>query len=150
MMSLKKLLFQFKRNFPGAIAIILASSLVIWGLTLSQPSFSAPIQLSTQISQVPPMTAPAKLSASELTVALSQLPGWTLQNEKLHRQFQFKSFVEAFGFMSSAALVAESMNHHPEWFNVYNRVTVDLTTHDANGISAMDVTLAKKMDELAK
>ncbi|MBW4660367.1 MAG: 4a-hydroxytetrahydrobiopterin dehydratase [Drouetiella hepatica Uher 2000/2452] len=96
------------------------------------------------------MAAPTKLSASELTAALSQLEGWTLQNEKLHRQFQFKSFVEAFGFMSSAALVAESMNHHPEWFNVYNRVTVDLTTHDANGISALDVTLAKKMDELAK
>ena len=149
-MLLKNFLFQFKRNLRGAIAVILASSLVIWGLTLSQPSLSASVQLPTQLSQTPPMTAPAKLSASELTAALSQLEGWTLQNEKLHRQFQFKSFVEAFGFMSSAALVAESMNHHPEWFNVYNRVTVDLTTHDANGISAMDVTLAKRMDELAK
>ncbi len=150
-MLLRKLLFRFKQSLSRAIAVTLASGLVIWGLTLSQPSFSTPDPMpSNLISQISPMAAPTKLSASELTAALSQLEGWTLQNEKLHRQFQFKSFVEAFGFMSSAALVAESMNHHPEWFNVYNRVTVDLTTHDANGISALDVTLAKKMDELAK
>jgi len=129
---------------------LLALGLVIWGLTLSQPSFSASTPPPVLLSQEPPMSAPTKLSTTGLTAALDQLPDWTVQNEKLHRQFQFKSFVEAFGFMSSAALVAESMNHHPEWFNVYNRVTVDLTTHDAGGISALDVTLAKKMDELAK
>jgi 4a-hydroxytetrahydrobiopterin dehydratase len=149
-MSLQKSLFRFRQNLSGAIAIAVALGMVIWGLTLSQPSFSAPTQPSTTISQATSMPAPTKLSTAELTAALSQLEGWTLENEKLHRQFQFKSFVEAFGFMSSAALVAESMNHHPEWFNVYNRVTVDLTTHDAGGISAMDVTLAKRMAELAK
>lgn len=96
------------------------------------------------------MSAPVKLSPNELDAALSQLEGWNLENGKLHRQFQFKSFVEAFGFMSSVALVAESMGHHPEWFNVYNRVTVDLTTHDAGGISSLDIELAKRMDELAQ
>ncbi len=89
------------------------------------------------------------LSQNQLDVALSQLDGWSLQNAKLHRQYQFPSFVEAFGFMSSLALVAESMGHHPEWFNVYNRVTIDLTTHDAGGITQKDVDLAKKANELA-
>ncbi|PSB16885.1 4a-hydroxytetrahydrobiopterin dehydratase [filamentous cyanobacterium CCP1] len=96
------------------------------------------------------MPAPTKLSANELDAALSELGSWSLQNDKLHRQFQFNSFVEAFGFMSSVALVAESMGHHPEWFNVYNRVTVDLTTHDAGGITSKDVDLARRMNELAQ
>ncbi|MBD3884766.1 4a-hydroxytetrahydrobiopterin dehydratase [Phormidium tenue FACHB-886] len=95
------------------------------------------------------MAAPTKLSSNELAAALTELAGWSLENDKLHRQFQFQSFVEAFGFMSSVALVAESMGHHPEWSNVYNRVTVDLTTHDAGGITRLDVDLAKKMNELA-
>ncbi len=90
------------------------------------------------------------LSDTELNNALNQLEGWTQKEGKLHRQFQFSSFVEAFGFMSSVALVAESMGHHPEWFNVYNRVTIDLTTHDAGGITNKDVELAKKANELAK
>jgi len=90
------------------------------------------------------------LSPDQLDAALSQLDGWDIQNGKLHRQYQFPSFVEAFGFMSSLALVAESMGHHPEWFNVYNRVTIDLTTHDAGGITQKDVDLAKKANELAK
>jgi 4a-hydroxytetrahydrobiopterin dehydratase len=77
------------------------------------------------------------------------LPGWSLREGKLHRQFQFGSFVEAFGWMSSVALVAESMGHHPEWSNVYNRVRVDLTTHDAGGITELDFTLAQRMNELA-
>ncbi len=89
------------------------------------------------------------LSPNQLDAALSQLDGWSIQNSKLHRQYQFPSFVEAFGFMSSVALVAESMGHHPEWFNVYNRVTIDLTTHDAGGITQKDVDLAKKANELA-
>lgn len=101
------------------------------------------------IAQVPAMST-SKLSANELDAVLSELGSWNIQNEKLHRQFQFNSFVEAFGFMTSVALVAESMNHHPEWFNVYNRVTVDLTTHDAGGITAKDVELARKMNELAQ
>ncbi len=90
------------------------------------------------------------LSTDELKNALNQLEGWTEKDGKLHRQFQFNSFVEAFGFMSSVALVAESMGHHPEWFNVYNRVTIDLTTHDAGGITNKDLQLAKKANELAK
>ncbi len=95
------------------------------------------------------MTRPAKLSAQQLEQELSSLPNWTMENGKLHRQYQFKDFVEAFGFMARAALVAESMNHHPEWSNVYRTVTVDLTTHDASGITSLDIQLAKKMDELA-
>jgi len=91
-----------------------------------------------------------KLSPSELDAALQNLNGWQIENGKLHRQFQFKSFVEAFGFMSSVALVAEAMGHHPEWFNVYNRVTMDLTTHDAGGITQKDIDLAQKASELAQ
>jgi 4a-hydroxytetrahydrobiopterin dehydratase len=95
--------------------------------------------------------APAKLSLVEIDAALKELgSNWTLKNNKLHREFQFKTFVEAFGFMSSAALVAESLGHHPEWFNVYNRVTVDLTTHDVGGISNLDIELARKMNELSQ
>ncbi len=74
---------------------------------------------------------------------------WALQAGKLHRTFQFKDFVHAFGFMSQVALVAERMNHHPEWFNVYRTVTVDLTTHDAGGLSELDFELAAAMEALA-
>jgi 4a-hydroxytetrahydrobiopterin dehydratase len=64
--------------------------------------------------------------------------------------FKFENFIDAFGFMSKAALVAEKMDHHPEWFNVYNRVDVTLSTHDCGGLSSLDVELASKMDTLAK
>lgn len=96
------------------------------------------------------MTSAKLLSADELDRVLPSLDGWNVQNGKLHRQFQFKSFVEAFGFMSSLALVAEAMGHHPEWFNVYNRVTIDMTTHDAGGITNLDLEFARKANELAK
>ncbi len=96
------------------------------------------------------MTTPKLLAPEELNAALSGLPGWSIQQDKLHRQFQFASFVEAFGFMSSVALVAEAMGHHPEWFNVYNRVIIDLTTHDAGGITNLDVDLARKANDLAQ
>jgi len=89
-----------------------------------------------------------KLSEPEILAALPDLPGWALAGGKLHREYQFADFVQAFGFMSSAALVAESMGHHPEWCNVYNRLTIDLTTHDAGGISAKDVELAGKLEAL--
>jgi len=92
----------------------------------------------------------SQLSEAELKKALGELSGWSIEAGKLHRQYQFKSFVEAFGFMSSLALVAESMGHHPEWFNVYNRVTIDLTTHDAGGITAKDVELARRANQLAQ
>ncbi len=87
-----------------------------------------------------------KLNDSELQHELKNLSGWSLLNGKLHKVFQFASFVEAFGFMAKVALVAEAMNHHPEWFNVYNRVVIDLTTHDAGGISMRDLELAAKID----
>ena len=93
--------------------------------------------------------AAKKLTSTEIQTNLANVSGWTVEDGKLHKQFQFDSFVEAFGFMASVALVAESMNHHPEWFNVYNRVTIDLMTHDAGGISDLDFQLAKKADELA-
>ena len=95
------------------------------------------------------MARPSKLSESELAAALAELPGWSIEAGKLHRELSFASFVEAFGFMSSAALVAERLDHHPEWFNVYNRVVVDLTTHDAGGLTSLDLQLARRMNELA-
>jgi len=88
-----------------------------------------------------------KLNDSEIQESLSELSGWRIENGKLHKSFQFDSFVDAFGFMTKSALVAEAMNHHPEWFNVYNKVTVDLSTHDLEGISTWDFDLAKKMEE---
>ena len=95
------------------------------------------------------MAAPAKLTDMEIQARLPALLGWTLAAGKLHKAFAFGDFVEAWGFMSAAALVAEAMGHHPEWSNVWNRVTVDLTTHDAGGISALDFDLAARMNTLA-
>ena len=89
-----------------------------------------------------------KLSESEIQSALRERSGWTVVTGKLHREYKFADFIHAFGFMASAALVAEAMGHHPEWSNVYNRVTIDLTTHDAGGISAKDFELAEKLDAL--
>jgi 4a-hydroxytetrahydrobiopterin dehydratase len=89
-----------------------------------------------------------KLSESDVHAALKGLSGWTLSDGKLHREYKFADFVHAFGFMTSAAMVAEAMGHHPEWFNVYNQVTVDLTTHDAGGITAKDLELARTMESL--
>ncbi|NIQ52066.1 MAG: 4a-hydroxytetrahydrobiopterin dehydratase [Gammaproteobacteria bacterium] len=77
------------------------------------------------------------------------MDGWTVQGDKLHKEYRFADFVEAFRFMTAAALCAERKNHHPEWFNVYNRVRVDLSTHDVGGITTWDVELAMEMDEAA-
>ncbi|MBI3896443.1 MAG: 4a-hydroxytetrahydrobiopterin dehydratase [Acidobacteria bacterium] len=93
---------------------------------------------------------PRKLNNSEIESGLKTLSGWSAAGGKLHREYQFENFVEAFGFMASAALVAESMNHHPEWSNVYNKVVVDLATHSIGGISNFDMELAKKMESLLK
>ena len=89
-----------------------------------------------------------RLSDQEIASNLAGLKGWSIENEKLHKEFQFRSFVQAFGFMTSVALIAESMNHHPEWFNVYNKVMIDLTTHDAGGISNLDFEFASKVEKL--
>jgi 4a-hydroxytetrahydrobiopterin dehydratase len=90
-----------------------------------------------------------KLTDAEVADHLKKLPGWTVKNGKLHREYKLKDFVEAFGFMTSCALVAERMNHHPEWFNVYSTVVVDLSTHDAGGLTIKDVELASAMERLA-
>ena len=90
-----------------------------------------------------------KLTEQELQSALTGLPGWTVAQHKLHREYKFTDFVHAFGFMATSALAIEKMNHHPEWSNVYNKVVVDLTTHDAAGITAKDVELAKLLDAFA-
>jgi len=80
-----------------------------------------------------------------------RLPGWRLVDERdaISRTFTFRNFNEAFGFMTRAALVAEAMNHHPEWFNVWNRVEVTLSTHDAGGLTERDLKLAEAMDRIA-
>lgn len=96
------------------------------------------------------MTSVAKLSQSEIDQALEELDDWSLENGKLHRKIEFGDFVAAFGFMSEIALLAESRNHHPEWSNVYNRVLIDLVTHDAGGISQKDVDLARAIDSRAQ
>lgn len=93
--------------------------------------------------------SPAPLSGRALADAVAALPGWSLVGGKLHREFRFPDFVRAFGFMSAVALVAESQGHHPEWSNVYGRVVVDLTTHDAGGVTEADLALARSMNELA-
>ena len=89
-----------------------------------------------------------KLSDEQIKEELANLPGWSLVNGKLHKDFVFKDFIEAFGFMSTAALHIEKMNHHPEWFNVYNKIKVDLTTHDAGGITQNDINLARILNSL--
>ncbi len=90
-----------------------------------------------------------RFSGPELAEALSSLNGWAVVEGKLHKVYKFADFIHAFGFMATAALAIEKMGHHPEWFNVYNRVTVDLTTHDAGGITSKDTELAKILDEIA-
>ncbi|MGZ6988293.1 MAG: 4a-hydroxytetrahydrobiopterin dehydratase [Thermoanaerobaculia bacterium] len=95
------------------------------------------------------MTRPKKLSAAEADARLSTLPGWKRTKRKLHRTFTFTDFSEAFGFMSRVALAAEKLNHHPDWANAWNRVTVDLSTHDAGGITALDFRLAAEMNRFA-
>lgn len=93
----------------------------------------------------------SKLSADEIKNALENLNGWSLSDDSnsIVKDFKFKDFNEAWAFMNRVALLAEKMDHHPEWFNVYNRVEVTLTTHDANGISERDIKMADAMDSYA-
>ena len=92
--------------------------------------------------------AQKKLTETEIRNYLEQLNGWSVQNGKLHKEFKFDNFITAFGFMTQLALIAESMNHHPEWFNVYNRVTIDMMTHDADGITLLDIEFAKQANTI--
>lgn len=89
-----------------------------------------------------------KLSTEDIARRLADHPDWRLVDGKLHRSLQFADFVEAFGFMARVALIAETLGHHPEWSNVYNRVTIDLTTHDAGGLSTYDFDFAARVDKL--
>lgn len=91
-----------------------------------------------------------QLTEAERNAALQELGDWSLARDgaAMERTFTFDNFVEAFGFMTSVAILAEKQDHHPEWFNVYNRVEITLTTHDADGLSQRDVTLAKAIDAL--
>jgi len=89
-----------------------------------------------------------KMTDKEITAAIAKLPEWKVVDAKLNRTFKFDDFVQAFAFMTKVAIVAEKMDHHPEIFNVYNRVVIDLTTHDVGGIGPLDIELAKKIDTL--
>ena len=89
-----------------------------------------------------------KLSDEQIQAELNDLNGWSVVNGKLHKEFEFSDFNEAFGFMARASMHIEKMNHHPEWFNVYNKLIIDLMTHDASGITENDINLAKILNSL--
>ena len=89
-----------------------------------------------------------RLSQEDIEEELKGLQGWSVVNEKLHKEFLFDNFNQAFGFMTRSAMEIEKMNHHPEWFNAYNRIIIELTTHDAGGITKNDVNLAKILNSL--
>jgi 4a-hydroxytetrahydrobiopterin dehydratase len=89
-----------------------------------------------------------QLSDDEVQAALGRLDGWTIEDGKLHRELRFGDFSEAWGFMNRVALIAESLNHHPEWFNVWSTVRIDLTTHDVGGLSPFDVAFAERVNAL--
>jgi 4a-hydroxytetrahydrobiopterin dehydratase len=96
-----------------------------------------------------------KLNEDELLLALEQLNGdlqvaWQIDNGKLTKTLKFKNFIQAFGFMTQSAMYAEKKNHHPEWFNVYNKVIIQLITHDVSGISIKDFDLAEKMESFSE
>jgi 4a-hydroxytetrahydrobiopterin dehydratase len=93
-----------------------------------------------------------KLTGAARSDALKTLGGWTevAGRDAINKSFQFRTFAEAWGFMSQVALAAEKMDHHPEWFNVYNKVDITLSTHDAGGLSKRDIELAKVIDKLAR
>jgi 4a-hydroxytetrahydrobiopterin dehydratase len=91
-----------------------------------------------------------KMTGGEIATAMKDLPAWNVQDGKLHREYKFADFPHALGFMATAAPAIEKMDHHPEWSNVYNRVTVDLNTHSAGGITLKDFELAKLLEGIAK
>jgi 4a-hydroxytetrahydrobiopterin dehydratase len=91
-----------------------------------------------------------KLSKQEITAGLRRLRGWTVVKGKLHRKFKFKDFTQAFGFMKRVALAADRMDHHPDWSNSYNKVTIDLSTHSAGGLTTDDFELAGKIQTIPR
>lgn len=118
------------------------AGLAVAGLAFATAAGSSPVAAKAE--------APVKFSPKEIDEALKSLSGWSKadgERDAIQKTFLFKDFTEAFSFMSRVALVAEKADHHPEWFNVYNRVEVTLSTHDCSGLSQKDVTLANQMDE---
>lgn len=104
------------------------------------------------VTPTPPTAGPQRLNDAERSAALATLPGWTYGPERgglITRHYEFADFVTAFSFMTAVALQAEKANHHPEWSNVYHRVTIILTTHDADGLTARDIDLARLADQAA-
>jgi len=95
------------------------------------------------------MPSPPRLDPEQIESALASLSGWSFLEGKLHREYAFADFTHAFGFMAAAATRIEAANHHPEWFNVYGKVTVDLATHDAGGVTQYDVDLAHALESIA-
>lgn len=89
-----------------------------------------------------------RLPDADVRSRCAALPGWELRDDALHRELTFRDFVEAFSFMTAVAFIAERMGHHPEWSNVYNRVTFRLTTHDVGGVSENDLTMAEEISRL--
>ncbi len=89
-----------------------------------------------------------KLDSSELEAQLGNVPGWSVRDSKLFREFKFGSFQKAFGFMMRVAAIAEELQHHPEWFNVYDLVRVELATHDAGGVTALDFEFARRINRV--
>ena len=94
------------------------------------------------------MPRPPRLTGEQIQLQIRDAEGWELVNEKLHKTFRFADFIEAWGFMAKSALVAQAMDHHPDWSNVYNTVSVHLSTHDAGGVTELDFQLARKMNLL--
>ena len=89
---------------------------------------------------------PKKYTSTEIEKHLAQLKGWKLKKDSVYKEFKFKDFSAAFGFMARVALEAEKLNHHPDWKNVYNKVSITLSTHDAGGLTQLDFKLAKLID----
>lgn len=98
---------------------------------------------------MPKPPRPTRLSVKDVKTRLKAHRAWALKGGKLHREFRFEGFSEAFGFMARAALAAEKLDHHPDWTNVWNRVVVSLHTHDAGGVTDLDFRLAAEMDRIA-
>ena len=91
-----------------------------------------------------------KATNIEIQEFIVDYDSWSIENNKLHREYIFNNFIEAFAFMTKVALIAESNNHHPEWFNVYKKVVIDLTTHESKGITKLDFELAQKIEQIVK
>ena len=92
------------------------------------------------------MARPPRLTDDQIQVEVEGIDGWTFAGGKLQKTFKFPDFIAAWGFMSKVALIAQAMDHHPDWSNVYNTVRVDLSTHDAGGVTQLDLQLARKMN----